>query len=264
MPDATWTLALGGKSVTMGPGSADAFNTAEPDLGDTTIESEDASLPRTDGLAFGMDYRRGRTITFEMGVGLSWSESAARAKCRELAAVWRGDAIRRTPWAVASLSVNSPNRVMYGRPRRFKAGYEMAYQGYIPVLADFQTVDDLIYDGTSQSVTVASGGSVGITIGGDVATWPIFKFNGPSTNAEATISGEYSIGLSAVIGNGSSVTLDARPWKRTALHSNGTSLAGKLTGRPLRRSYLEPGSYTLSLSGGSSMELTWRNAYASL
>lgn len=294
MRDGEWQLVYGDTAVTFGPADLPIVNMSAPDLGDIEVTADDVNRPRADGVAFGVDYRGGRTITFDLGL-FGADEADVRATLRTLARAWRADPVRLVPGATAELHVQyaGAERVVYGRPRRFAAAEADVAQGVVTVAADFACVDDLFYDPADQSFSLGivpppSGGlitplaspltttatsdrSTGFTVGGDMPAWPVITIHGPITNPEVEVVGQWTIGLNTSLASDQSLTIDTRPWARTILLSNGGSLAGTLTAGSARlaSASLPPGDYEAVLrgtdqTGTASLTFAWRNVYTHL
>lgn len=261
-----WTLSYTGVNLSLNDpaGGGDTFFLKDPEFAPVSIKNEDTDRPRADGVNYGQDFRGGRTITLELGID-GTSQSDALSKLGRLEAAWRADVIRSAAGAVASMTISTPGRprVVYGRPRRLAWNPKHLKDNYITVVADFAQHDDVFYATTEEAITVASTGST-ITVGGDLPAWPVIRLNGAGTNPTVTVTGRYTLGMTAAIAAGDVVTLDSRPWKRTITRTNGTSLAGSLTTGRLAKAGLPPGTYTVNYTGADSVEFTWRNSYASL
>jgi hypothetical protein len=295
MRDAEWTLAYEGVSLSFGgPGSSIVLD-GPPDLGSSEIQVDDANRPREDGIAFGIDFRGAVTITFALAI-VADDEAGARDLAALVSRVWRGDAVRRTPGGLATLSsrLGSRDRVVFGRPRRFAQDDTHAPEGVILLTADFQCVNDVSYstEATVESVTLVpppSGGLMsplsaplttvapasrpgGIEVGGELPAWPVVEIEGPVTDPEVQVTNEWTLALRADVPEGDAVVIDSRPWKRSITRrSDGASLAGVLTRSsvPLSKTGLAPGGYEISLrgidgTGTASMRFSWHDTYSAL
>jgi hypothetical protein len=271
------------------------YHHASPDLGDVNWNVEDAEPPRRDGTSFGSDYFTGRVITFSLAIQ-SASEAAALTELASLAKAWRGDGIRQTAGATATLATRNAGRerLIYGRPRRFgppdQAGRKA---GLIFVDCDFQCAGQQFYALAEDGVTIpfipppGAGfvvpftvplSTVGvstnwgaITVDGEDPVSPIIKINGPITNPIVAVVGQWSLQLLMSISAGQSVIIDTRPWRQSVIRlGDGASFAGKLTKESrIDRASLAPGDYNISLggldgTGTSTMNFNWRKTYASI
>lgn len=292
MRDGEYTLAYGSSAYTFGPSDLPAVNMSAPDMGIPSIQTDDTERPRSDGVAFGVDFRGGRAITFDLGV-FGATEVETRQRLAALATAWRGDEVRSSTGAVATLTYRlaGRERVVYGRPRRFAPNDELASEGAISVLCDFSTVDDVAYASTqsAHSLTIAGplgGGliaplaspllttassdrSIVLAVGGELPTWPVMTIHGPIVNPKITIVNRWSLTLATTLAYDQAVTIDTRPWSRTVLRNGGGSLAGQLTRASVRlsRATLPPGSHEVALSGvdgtgTASLNIAWRDAYS--
>lgn len=271
-----------------------------PDFTDTELLLEDTARPRQDGIRFGQDYRRGKTITFQLQIkGAGSTNVAASASCRAMLAAlelaWRGDGVRLIPGAMASLTVRvaGAERRVYGRPRKYAPNLANIALGEATAVATFDTADDVWY-GPEQQLTVqlarpASEGGValplalptplatsqtvagGLSVGGTLPAYISAEVHGPITNPTVGLTSGWQLRLVDVVTSGSTVTLDAQPWQRTILDSAGASRAGKLdrTKSRLSDARMSPGAAEVSLkgtdlSGTAYMVLRWSPAYASM
>lgn len=295
MRDAEWTLDYEGVSLAFGsPGSSIVLDGA-PEVGPAEIVTDDASRPREDGIAFGQDFRGAASITFALAV-VADDEAEARDIAASVKRAWRGDAVRRTPGGLASLTsrLGTRERVVFGRPRRFSQDDEHAPEGVILITADFQCVNDLAYSTTDSIQDVGlvpppSGGMLSplsapltttaatekpglIVIGGDLPAWPVVDFVGPITNPVLKVTNVYEVALNMTIGSGQTIRVDSRPWARSIRRvSDGAGFPGVLTrsSRRLSGMGLEPGSYEVVLrgtdeTGTASMRFSWRDTYSAI
>lgn len=282
-----WRLTYPGEDLIFGSVGSGYVFTAAPDLGAREIEHEDARRPRADGISFGQDFTAGRTVTFELDVDGADTDDA-RAKLARLSRAWRADAVRSTPGATATLTTGS-GRVAFGRPRRFSSNDDLLPQGLSTVVADFASADDAWYGGTEQGVTVPlvpapSGGllaplaaplsttqssdrSQGVTVGGELPTWPVIEIQGPITNPSVELVGALRMDFNLTLAYDQTLVVDTRPWARSILR-NGASVAGTITRSSTRLAHaaLAPGSYEFVLrgtagSGNPAATIRWREAY---
>ncbi|MFG3715806.1 hypothetical protein [Micromonospora sp. NPDC047730] len=291
MRDGEYELRFPGTSVTWGPADLPIVNMSAPDLGDAEVRDDDEDRPREDGRAFGQDFRGGRSITFELGV-FGDDEAEARATLAGLAQAWRGDAVRRTPGAVAELRMRHAGRerIVYGRPRRFASNETEIGEGVALVVADFAATDDLFYGPAEHTrdvglvpplgggltgtlaapltTTATSDRSAGVTVGGALAAWPVLTIRGPVTNPVVEVVGLWRLELRTTLAHDSTVTIDPRPWARSVLLNGGGSLAGALTRTSPRLAAMAipPGAYEVAFrgtdaTGTSSVRFAWRETF---
>lgn len=295
MRDAEWTLEYEGVSLSWGAPGDLVILEGPPEVGSAEISTDDTKRPRADGIAFGVDYRGAVTITFPLAV-VADDEEEAREIAASFSRAWRGDAVRKSPGAVATLRsrLGSKVREVYGRPRRFAQDDTHAPEGVILLTVDFQAVNDVAYSPDEKTETVAlvppaSGGLTGplsdpltttapssrpggIEVGGDLPAWPVVEIEGPITNPTIQVTNEWEATLRLDVPEGDAIVVDSRPWKRTITRrSDGASFAGRLTRSSVRLSGmgLEPGGYEVALrgtdeTGTSSMRFSWRDTYSAL
>ncbi|MEU8023750.1 hypothetical protein AB0B88_16195 [Micromonospora haikouensis] len=296
MRDYEWTITYPGTSFTWGYPWDEVINLTAPDLGAPELRVDDADQPRRDGRLFGVDYRSGTTITFEVGLSTRAGEAAVRDLAERMRQVWRADVLRGIPGAVAELRARhvGRERVTYGRPRRWATVDQLAPRGYIPGVATFETADDLWYGPDVFSETLAitpplGGGLVGslsapltstgesdrsqaITVGGALPAWPVITIAGPITNPVVEMVGLWRFELLASLAYDRTVTIDTRPWVRSVvLNQAGGSLAGALTRQSprLADAGIPPGTYEAVLrgidaTGTARATVAWQETYSSL
>lgn len=329
-----------GASLTFGREDSGIYCLSEPDIAFADIDSGDANLPGEDGVRFGRDYQRTGTVTFELGVDGShalidrhypqrpwsrgdligdWTDGEAMiaavykashsAHQRGLDGVnmlrqaWRADGLRRASgragWLVHSFGGRT--RQLYGRPRKFAVSHSrLARQGYTPVVAEFQAVDDRFYDSVEQTAemfdhqspislptrpgrptapawTYTSKKTVTFKQLGGTNTYPHVEIYGPCKNPKITVGDLWAVQLNTSIPAGDHVVIDARPWQRTVTYYDGStskgSVADKLTRDSPRLSemYIPPGYWTATMSytrlsssasaQGPTMRILWRDAF---
>lgn len=291
MFDGEWRIIYDGVNYTFGTGAHAVFNQTTPDFGDIDIRAADGDRPRADGRDFGVDYFSGRTITFELGVRTT-SSADTRAEVEALRSVWRADAVRSVPGAVAELHMqyDGRERVVYGRPRRFAADYaDVAVNQFAVVTADFVCVDDLFYGtelhSAGMTTTPQLGGGLlaplasplGTTLNSDrsssisvdtaLPAWPIITIQGPITNPVVEIVNVFRVEVQTSLAYDESVVIDARPWRRTAIRNGGSSLGGAVRGTRLSKAKVPTGSHEVVLrgldaTGTARATVQWRSAHS--
>lgn len=293
MRDGEWSLVYGDTAITFGPADLDVVNMTAPSIGDTEIQTDDSGRPRSDGRAFGLDFRGARTIAFDLGV-LGDTEVEVRDNLAALATAWRADEVRSKPGAVAEMRVRyaGRERATFGRPRRFAHSDEDFRQGFIPVVADFDSGDDLWYSISEEAVTASLGAETGgglegplasplsttassdrsvfLRVNGDLPAWPVITITGPISNPEVEIIGEWKMTLATNIAEGQTVVIDTRPWSRSVLR-DGASIAGHLTRSSVRlaNAGIRPGTHEVAFRGTSStgtatVSVAWRDSFSTL
>ncbi|MEU9925163.1 hypothetical protein AB0H51_28410 [Streptomyces griseoluteus] len=323
-----------GAKLTFGREDCGIYCLSEPDVNFADIDVADASLPGEDGIRMGRDYQRSATVAFELGVDGAlalidrhwprrpaargeligdWSEvegvlaavnksSSAHTRTLDgvnmLRAAWRADGLRgkagRAAWLVHRFGGRT--RRLYGRPRKFAVAHSrFARQGYTPVVAEFQAVDDRFYDDTAQEVEMYdrrkvslpprpgrpgelgwdSKKTVDVIHDGDTNTYPYIEIWGPCTNPKVTLGPDlWAVQLSMSIASGDHVTIDPRPWVRTVTHYKGSStssVADELTRASPRLSqmFIPPGRWSATMSftqmgpplSGPRVRIGWRDAH---
>lgn len=247
-----------------------------------------------DGRVFGRDRLGGRTVAIEVTVDEDTIGDAIAAYSL-LTRVWNSAIVRRTSSDVVAMRVRmfaeTDTRVVWGRPRRFDpANDQLLDRGRIDVVADFACVDHLWYEDTPDPVlattvqastgaftapfvvplasTTTASASGGFSIGGVEEAWLQVRINGPIVNPVVDILGEYRVELATSLLADQYVDIDARPWVRTAMRSDGANLAGTFSAAtpPMSEMTLSPGNHTVVLRGqdvtGTATLTLWRQAAA--
>lgn len=259
----------------------------EPDM-----SSQDTDLPLEDGIIFGRDYKRGRTISFTLNI-VTHGESAAQP-LDDLATAWDGGTVRHTPGASSILRWNRHGRWsrVYGRPRRFKPVTGMVDAGLVPVLCDFKASDHLYYSDEEFSNTISivpppSGGwvmpfsfpvtpgGVGvqqgeINIGGSKPAWMVCIINGPIVNPVVEAANNWKFKILTTLNAGEFMTVNPRPWSRYVRKNGIVNSRGAFTQDSVRLTgmKLAPGLHEMILSGTdptgtASLTTLWREARTS-
>ena len=251
---------------------------------------------REDGTNRGRDYLSGTTASFEIGVYVGGDAQGVLDAVSVLRRAWYGDQVRRTPGARAVLRLKRPGREtvrVYGRPGAFKpASMHDVAAGYIPIVCEFDCDDGYFYSDAEYSLGVpfvpaVLGGLIGplegpltaasagiasgqITVGGECPVWLGWRPRGPLIDPEVEVVGRWSAKLQGQVNYDQSVTVDPSPWMRTARSNTGANWAGKFTQASTRMSRMlaPPGESQVLLrgidaSGSSSMDVFWRNVFAS-
>lgn len=291
MNHAQWRLLYPGANYTFGTADLPVFNRKTPEIGTPDVRTSDKDRPRSDGRAFGVDHMGGQTISFDLGVR-STSDAEVREEAATLRRVWRADAVRLAPGAVAELHTTyaGRERVVYGRPRRFSPDYsDASINNTVSVLADFACVDDLFYGPEDESLsfpivpptgggliaplaapltsTASSDRSQGITVATEMPVWPVVELTGPVVNPVVSI-GPVRFEFRGSLAEDETLTIDTRPWKRSALR-NGASVAGSLRGTRLSQAALPAGGYEVGFggtdpTGTALLRVTWRPTFSAL
>jgi hypothetical protein len=256
--------------------------------------TQDTPLILADGQAFGMDAMSGRTVTFTGHVLDEDDPQSVFSGYAALVAAWNNPAVRLIPRAVSVLRYRFPGLdgtvLVYGRGRAIAPVLYSKGINLIGFTAAFSTSDPLFYDDDEQQLAMSlawadPGGGVappvappvllagpggpraGVAVNaGPEATWPTITFTGPVTNPVLTyVDQALFVGLTGDLASGESVTLDTRPWARSATGNLQASYAGRLTGSRLMDMALPPGATQLSFSGqddtgSATCTFAWRSA----
>lgn len=260
------------------------------DNGVSTWRTQDAPISHEDGVMFGRDYLTPGSWRWEMFTDEKTYQEA-RVTANQLAKIWLDRKRRDIPGDVVPLrySVGGEVHRVYGRPRRWAAKYgaKTALSGNIPIDADFALADHRVYADIEQvfelDLTQASVGGLieplveplttigdpgpreGIfTVETDDDTWVVVTFFGPVVNPFITVNG-WTIRIQGVLGFDEILTIDPRPWKRSAV-INDVTPAGYLLDRAARldQMLLSNGEHELvfgglDYTGDSKVRLSWRS-----
>lgn len=261
--------------------------------GEISSTYNDMNNPISDGVSFGYDFHQGRILTFEM-----WSNrrsaSEASQTVAELSRAWNDPSHRNRPRNVSELRVRawgSPERIVYGRPRKFSApNNTLIRQGVIHCLGEFHTVDGNYYDADPKSIHLSlitqgeEGGIVwpiewpitwsgtyqrqdGINIHSPLGAYPIITFFGPvATPTLEYVGTNIRIRFNGQLAFDQSVTIDTRPWVRTVKLNNGSNQVGKLMGSRMADLHLPAGQNTFRYTGGdmtaqSTCRIQWQDSH---
>lgn len=278
------------------------LTTAPPTITPGDLRTTDVERPQEDGLMPGRDYQGAKSYGFEMTAitdamnrlgGLD-PHRANLDLLADLEGLWTARQWRSSPQAFAMLRscAGGVTSRCYGRPRRWEeaANGSMTQQGYTPVVADFQLVDNRWFADDEEitevgGLTGSGGGFIApivapivttsstevdstAVVGGKIPTWAVVEFHGPVTNPRLTVGDLFTVGLNGTIALGATVTIDPRPWVRTVLKVPGkVGVAGWITTATptMRDLLLDPGEHLLSYSGVdasglSYARLRWRPA----
>jgi hypothetical protein len=260
--------------------------------GAPSTRTNDVDNPTGDGVRMGRDFKGSATWNFSLSVD-GKDEQDGWEKLARLAEVWDGDWVREEPDRVLPLRfrIAGETRVVYGRPREWTAiPNNLSLMGRIDVEASFVLVDHRVYGDELHSQVIRlvaplevdagfttpfippftsdAGSAVRedqITIGGAIPTPIIVTFSGEVDNAMVVIGG-WSAGLAEPTRPDNPITIDARPWVRSATHTDGGG--AKVSARVTRISkmWLPPGKHTVIFtgddrSGTGTALVSWREAY---
>lgn len=273
------------------------------DVGDASRTTNDVARPHRDGMRMGRDLLQGRTISFSMaafdnGTAAPISQ-AGYEYVGQLAAEWNADTIRQLPGVYLPLSYcrAGETRRVYGRPRRWSISVPDTGGQWVPITADFQTVDHYFYSedefytgvginpGTVSGliaplvdplIAVDSSGDPSpgeIFVGGDSASYPRFIITGPILNPSIYVPGLFTISFTVALGRDQKLYLDPTPWgghvRLLDGDTFGANAAGLLTWDSPRMADMRipPGRWSMVLRGTDFTGLSyvmaaWRNCYA--
>lgn len=295
-----WRLEYGDVSLDFGTHESGHPFVRQVQIGAVDLENTDTPHPLADGIVFGLDVARGRTLDF-VGAHLSSAPLPAARKwvgpmddAGTFEAAWRARSIRRNTGAVATVSNLDRGRLAYGRPRPYEADHELVRHGWLVYGAKFVTVDDRFYSTEAhvRAVGVGAGSAAAFAFpvafpfqgteptetrgwidnAGNDDTWPILTFRrGGHPKAvmhDASGGVAWTLEVNRDLGADDEFVVDCRPWRRT-VELNGSSRPGLLRGSRLELCSVPPGISEMTYSaadptGLAEVEVRWRDAFTSL
>lgn len=271
--------------------SQDGFGPGGPEW-----TTQDDVNPINGATRFGIDVLNGTTWALDAFVNAG-DDPEALTFLAELQNAWLYSEAAKSNGRVGAIryALAGRTRLVYGRPRQWSAKFSNQFlNGYIPITANFKTVDALFYDDTEQETTMqfvegSEGGLVlpfilpaisdppgeaqgDIYVGGDHAAYPVIRFNGPVLNPSLTWNGGGStLSISANILADDWIEVDTRPWQQSITKKSGASVPGSLG----RRQYLEDMTLApkqhhqfsfrgTSSTGTATCSISWRDAFTTL
>jgi hypothetical protein len=261
---------------------------------ETDLVVKDAARASADGVRFGRDTRAGSVFTIDMGL-VGDGPDGVMSMLDALQAIWRGDAYRQTPSTVNEIHLVRPGResaTIFGRTRKITpASMENVASGYIPVVAEFQGADDLFYeDEVTQPILIRPASIGGFTVpviapwsganvvesisnvlpvGGTAATWMCMDIYGPISTPVIEVVGQFILTINTSLTDDQWITIDPRPWARSAKTNTGANVAGLFSSSSPRLSDLKlaPGNHIAILrgtdvTGTARVDTRFRNAHA--
>lgn len=263
-----WSMRAGTQHIEFGD-EMSGLGLMEWPVVSVDAESEMVSNPRGDGRRPGVDYMAGQVVT--LLVEALPDHRPLDDVWRELVAVWRGDEVRKRGGLLATLTADS-GRAAFGRPRPLTP--DMKYRLFDTARAElvFEAVDDLWY-GPEEVTTIrfvpeftgglpipaavpwVLGGGSGessymVTVGGDVAAWPVFELHGPILDPFIEVVGVGRLVFKGQLAYDQTLTVDTRHWARW-VKRDGAAFPGALSpaGSRLSDMSMRPGSYQVFFGG---------------
>ena len=263
-----WSMRAGTKSIEFGD-SMSGLGLMEHPVISVDAESEMFGNPRGDGRRPGQDFIAGQVVS--LLVEALPDHRPLDEVWRELVAVWRGDEVRKRGGVLATLTADS-GRSAFGRPRPLAP--DMKYRLFDTARAElsFEAVDDLWYGPeevtTIRFVPVFTGGlpvpaavpfvlgggsgesSYMVTVGGDVAAWPVFELHGPIADPFIEVVGVGRLIFRGQLAYDQTLIVDTRHWARW-VKRNGDAFPGALSpaGSRLSDMSMRPGAYQVFFGG---------------
>lgn len=292
-----WTLEYDDTSFEFGTHDTGYPFTKQVVIGPATVEAGEAPHPLSDGVVFGVDLVRGRTLQFagaHLDAALTVPSTRAwtpRLDAGEvIEAAWASELFRRRGEVVAKLTNVDRGRAVYGRPRNYVPDLTVVRHGWSEWSGEFVTVDDAFYGADHVSVS-NPGGSPGTkfppgslaTNNGTRRAYPKITFEGECENPmlwlyTAADDPVWSIGFSGLLSESDPETrdpddpiaavLDCRPWKLGAVMYGVHPAPGRLLGARMVDAFLPAGgdghfAFTTD-AGDGTVTVEWSDTYGSL
>ena len=299
-----WRLTYPGVDLEFGTHETGYPLTRQVEIGPAAMAASDTDQPMTDGVLFGVDRFRGRTIRFT-GAHIDktplpdvepWNKPLDLAL--PIARAWKGDGIRQRAGAVATLEHVDRGRVVFGRPRDRTPDLTLVRRGWSEWTGDFVTVDDMFYGALEQQISahINPGPFGGITapvvapvvtssagesrawldVHSTAPTWATLVFDGPCTNPAAELLDAggatlWKVSIAGGIAAGKTIVVDARPWSRGVFLNGVTPAPGVLRGDQLANVRVPADSSvelrftaTSDPTGAAGCTIKWRDAFDEL
>lgn len=263
-----WSMRAGSQHVEFGDTLSGLGLVADPEIS-LDAESEMVSNPRGDGRRPGQDFMAGQVVS--LLVEALPDHRPLDEVWRELFTVWRGDEVRGRGGLLAELTAHSGRRAL-GRPRPIAPDMKNRVVNVNRAELTFEAVDDLWYGPeevtTIRFVPVFTGGlpvpaavpwvlgggsgesSYMVTVGGDVAAWPVFELHGPILDPFIEVVGVGRLVFRGELAYDQTLTVDTRHWARW-VKRNGAAFPGALSpaGSRLSDMSMRPGAYQVFFGG---------------
>lgn len=264
----------------------------------TTIRSSDSELPTEDGSRPGIDRKGVDTWKFSLYTNCE-TEEEAYAALEAIKEAWDADDVRLEPGEVCTLRyrIAGETRVVYGRPRRFTPVIDnRSLSGMIPIQCDFDVMYPQVFEDELHTVTIPIGPPIDVNagllvpfippvtlsagaserksevnIGGNMKTPIILEFTGPIAAGASVQVGDWIAELVDPVGpdEDDAVTIDARPWVRSATTRNGGGVRVSPRVTRISKMSLAPGRYAVTFRGEdptvqARVKVSWRSARRSI
>lgn len=290
MPTGTWALENG---LEFGHGTLLPLDSFSDD--GYSVNPGDHQSPRSDEIRFASDSLSPSILTFNIGVlnnrmlpnmalfanpGDGAGIIPARDIVEYFTFAWRNDWGRKQHGRAVPLSynINGIDKIIYGRPRQLAV--VPVGKDFCTIVATYQRMDSNSY-GTEQFGTGLPLNPVGISntkiIREPIAmanAWLRFLITGPITNPVITIGDGHSdkilVSMSGSIPAGVTVEINAKPWERRVVGSDGLNYAARLNGAYLDQMFIEPmQERAVAIRGSATSASTegwayWQEAYNTL
>lgn len=260
----------------------------------------DIQLSQTDEVRFGRDFFAPGTLTFTMAIlnnrilpnmavidlsgGVTFPPDvenmfSAQPMLESLCFEWRADDIRTLfgYTKVLKYCKFGIQKRLYGRPRKMALNVFNTRNEFVPVVAEFQRVDTFSYSDEEFAAVGASSAAETTPIavvrsGGSAPTWARFLITGPINHPVIKVGNLFYVDIDYNLPAGKVIEVNAYPWERRIIDSDGLNLAPKLVGvSPYMEKMRIPANATTnvglsgsSTTGATALAVLWREAYSTL
>lgn len=281
------SLTYSGVSFQFGAGTP--FHILGFDPGAAGWAVGDQANPLSDGIRFGRDRKQDALYELRLAVQ-GQGPDETKSLVAQFRQAWDAADLRGRSGEMAAFSI-AGSRHAYGRPRSVEIDVSLLSVSSVLMRAQFVAANDLWY-GPAQTTTIrlvpeftgglpvpaavpfVLGGGTGVsdfmvTVGGDVATRPVFEVHGPILDPFIEVAGVGRLIFKGQLAYDQTLTVDTRQWAQW-VKRNGASFPGALspTGARLSDMSLLPGSYQVFFggydpSGTSSLDVIVEPAFTS-
>lgn len=255
------------------------------------LNAMDYQTTRSDEIHFGWDQIKPTTIEITFDIlyskllpdyaGLIPNFWAEMPTVDDFANVWRADDIRYN-WGVMkplyACGKDGIIRTIYGRPGAFTYPKDSEYTEVLQCLAEYRRADAFGYSVDEHAVLFNDLQLTQTIYGtaGDAPSWMRILLDGPVTNPTfaftGTMLGDVTFQLDYTVADNETIEINAYPWTRRCVSSNGQNLSSQLIGDTpyLDRMRFAADAVLSCTMGGTGMTgdtealLLWRDAYATI
>lgn len=208
-------------------GEGTPYHLSEVDWGGIDTESQEFTRPLKDGVVFGRDIHRPKTITFD---GIVFSNDVP-GDLEVLTAAWMNDKTRMRPGALNRLYYCKfgRQRFVYGRPQRFLPIYKGRQAHHAEFLCDFRRATAYTYDAEEQHNFGNDGEAIYPNVKGTVMPRMKMRITGPMVDPIVSVA-NWQIAFKHTLASETAfIEINSYPGQEYIIDQNGMNMAGKLT-----------------------------------